>query len=152
MRKIGLALVVLALAVGFGVPAQAGPGTTLKMPLLEGTPYIAPNGGVRVDPNDPPVAVGFVVFKGTKNRVQASVEVIDGQPNQKFTVHLVPTTNRPDWGFKGVLKTNRKGEGRINVGAKIPDGVTGAISVKITMYNNDDKVYYATDLESLDLP
>jgi hypothetical protein len=154
MRKFGLVLLFVGLAVQFGSPAEAGSQDGLKTSLWVGEPVIV-GGGLRVSPYLPPhelaYKVGTVVFNATKTRVQATVEVWDGGPHMKFDVDLVPKTGRPGWGNQGELRTNGAGHGRLKVSAKIPEGFTETITVKISMRNYDDNVYYATELLILEL-
>ena len=151
MRKIGLVLVVLALAVGFGVSAQAHDKGPMKVvlytaELVNDRPQAIVDGPV----------VGSVVFKRTKAGVAVSVTVRDSRsPNMTFEVRLVPVTNPPIWsGHIDSLKTNKKGNGSVHA-TDTPDmsvvvDPTETL-IKIAMRNDHDEVYYATELLTIDL-
>jgi len=116
MRKIGLALVVLALAVGFGIPALAGGKGAVKTDLREAE--LDAKG--RPQPTDCADSVGFVVFNTSKKTIEVTVVVKDGEPNMSWEVRLVPTTAQPAWSATGTLTTNGRGKGTLHLREAIP--------------------------------
>ncbi|MHC4551076.1 MAG: hypothetical protein ACYTEZ_20185 [Planctomycetota bacterium] len=152
MRSIGIALVVLALAVGFGIPAQAHvKPTAVKTDLRVGTV----DANNRVQATGP--VIGSVTFKPTKGGgVTVSATVNDSRSkNMTFAVYLVPMTNNPIWpGLIDVLKTNGRGNGKMHATAyPDPDLVSDPtdVPIKLTLRNENDGVYYATILERIAL-
>jgi hypothetical protein len=160
MRKIGLVLVVLALAVGFGVPAEAGGKGALTAKLMVGETYTVVIEGVeytRVRPTPYRIVIGSVSFKPNKTGgVDVSVKVRDKvAADMTFEVHLVPSTNNLLWpGDIGDLKTDGKGMGSFVATAYPDDVLVGDgkdVPIKISMYNDTDGFYYATDLLRIDV-
>ena len=149
MRKIGLVLVLLALAVGFGIAAQAGGKGAVKTELWLATP--APNTGFP-QPNEPPDevrSVGFVVFNTSKKSINVTVVVKNGEPNMSWDVLLVPTNAQPAWSATGTLTTNGRGKGTLHLTEDIPDSwESDFIRAKISMYPNTGSVHYATFMQT----
>ena len=163
MRKIGLALVLLALAVGFGISADAAPQDSLVADLYVGEVHQIEFPGddwvhtrVRL-PTTGLTVIGSVTFTLMKNgEVKVSVKVNDSDsPNMLFRVDLVPATRTKIWrGFMGGLQTNSKGKGSLQ-SMELPDDDLIVdpehVQIKISMYNHHDEVYYATELLTIDL-
>jgi hypothetical protein len=152
MRKIGLVLVVLALAVGFGVPAEAGGKGAIAAGLYVGEyPDPAPGGGNSVLVY-PLVRVGNVVFNPRAGgEVDVQITLRKGAPATPFEVFLVHTA---EWGTVSQqnlsMTTDKHGHATLRFSAT-PDTDDNPVFVKAIVRVSREGPVYVTDEHYLNL-
>jgi hypothetical protein len=156
MRTIGLALVILALTVGFGIPALAGgKGAVATGLYLAHYPNTAPPSVIQ----EPPVRVGNVVFNPVRGgKMDVQITLRKGHPDTAFEVFLVPLA---EWGFQGQstwksMNTDKHGHSTLRFQFDIPDTSVSPLEGKVivrTPRNPDQTVdhVYVTELLPLNL-
>jgi hypothetical protein len=150
VKKIGLVLVVLALAVGLGVPAEAGGKGTVAAGLFVGW-YPATPGDSEIK-DDPPVRVGNVVFNPRAGgEVDVQITLRKGAPDTRLRVFLV---HESEWGSVTEqdlwMTTDKHGHATLRFSAT-PDTDDSPVFVKAIVRLSRNGPVYVTDRLYLNL-
>ncbi|MHC5032944.1 MAG: hypothetical protein ACYTGU_19025 [Planctomycetota bacterium] len=137
---------LLALAVGFGAPADAGPTAGKLAGLyLAYYPNPAPGEG-NSQVIKPRVQVGSVLFTPVDGKMVIKILLNDGQPNKEFRAFVVPLA---DWsGASGVETTDGGGKAEWSFDPDIPADAKGNVLIKAIVRPVVDGRYgpvYATE-------
>lgn len=151
MRKVGLGLVLLAAAVGFGVAAEAGPANGKPVGLYVGH---YPGPGADSETVKPRVQVGSVVFRPACGRMFVKIVVEKGAPNtefgQVFLVHL--DTWGPIAAQGQSLTTDANGHAELCFSLPIPADAPNNVFAKVIVRSNGrDGIVYVTERHHIPL-
>ena len=152
MRKIGLVLVVLALAVGFGMPAQAGPANGKPVGLYVAEyPDPAPGGG-NSEIIKPREKVGSVLFRPKCGKMLVKITLRGVEENTTFRVFLV---HLDTWGTLAEqnqwLTTDASGDADLCFSRPIPEDVKNNVFIKAIVRVSRAGPVYVTEQHHIPL-
>ena len=150
MRKIGLVLVLLALAVGFGIPAQAGPPAGKVVGLyLAYYPDTDPEQG-NSKLIKPLVQVGSVVFRPVDGEMHVDITLDKGRPDEDYRGFLVHRADWPD--AVEIQTTDGDGNAEWEFNPEIPEDAKGSVFIKAIVRVDRHGPVYATEQLHIRLP